>query len=147
LTGCTGKEYTDTPQSIGGYMVFKKSPKVKAFFEEVLEYAQDIRIISDNRNVMGMTNYYDFITHRHDQSVISLISKKYCLKRFKDPSQFGEINHYEPEVEKRSTYPQIIDSHRYNVAHMWEIRFRRIKAITVIERLFKKVKNKITNRR
>jgi hypothetical protein len=147
LTGCVGKEYAETPQSIGGYMVFKKSPEVEAFFDEVLEYAQDIRIISNNRNVMGMTNYYDFVTHRHDQSIISLISKKYGFKRFRDPSQFGNINHYEPEVEKRSTYPQIVDSHRFNAGSVKEIEFRRKKAIVTITKYWTALKNKLNHRR
>ena len=47
LTGCDEAMYTDTPQSIGGYLVCKKAPEVEAFLDEVLRYAQDIRIISD----------------------------------------------------------------------------------------------------
>ena len=50
LTGCDEARYTDTPQSIGGYFVCKKAPEVEAYLDEVLHYAQDIRIISDNPN-------------------------------------------------------------------------------------------------
>ena len=82
LTGCDEEKYADTPQSIGGYMVCKKSPEVEDFFQEVLSYAQDIRIISDRPNTMGKENYPDFVDHRHDQSVISLISKKRGIKKF-----------------------------------------------------------------
>jgi hypothetical protein len=143
LTGCDTPMYIDTPQSVGGYMIYKKSPEVKAFFDEVFEYAQDIRCISDNPNVMGQPNYEEFVAHRHDQAIISLMSKKHNIKRFRDPSQFGLINHYEPEVEARSTYPQIVDSHRFNAGSVNEIRFRRTKLISTITKNYNRVKNKL----
>ena len=143
LTGCDEEKYANTPQSIGGYMVCKKAPEVEDFFQEVLSYAQDIRVISDRPNVMGKKNYPDFIDHRHDQSVISLISKKRGIKKFRDPSQYGIINHYPKEVEERSTYPQIIDSHRLNVGSMAELRFRRTKVMTSVHKFWKKVENKL----
>lgn len=143
LTGCDEEQYAETPQSIGGYMVCKRAPEVEDFFQEVLQYAQDIRIISDRPNTMGKENYPGFVDHRHDQSVISLISKKRGLKKFRDPSQYGIINHYPKEVEQRSTYPQIIDSHRLNVGSLWELRFRRTKMMTALHRLRKKVENKL----
>ncbi len=143
LTGCDEEKYADTPQSIGGYMVCKKSPEVEDFFQEVLSYAQDIRIISDRPNTMGKENYPDFVDHRHDQSVISLISKKRGIKKFRDPSQYGIINHYPKEVEERSSYPQIIDSHRLNVGGLAELRFRRTKVMTAFHKFWKKVENKL----
>ena len=65
LTGCDEVMYTDTPQSIGGYLVCKKAPEVEAFLDEVLRYAQDIRIISDEPNVMGLPDYKDFVDQSH----------------------------------------------------------------------------------
>ncbi|MFG6367054.1 MAG: hypothetical protein K1W16_01260 [Lachnospiraceae bacterium] len=143
LTGCDEAKYTDTPQSIGGYLVCKKAPQVQAYLDEVLQYAQDSRIISDRPNVMGLPNYKEFTDHRHDQSVISLMSKKYGFKRFRDPSQFGQINHYEPEVEHRSTYPQIVDSHRLNAGSLLEVRVRRLKAVRKTTGLIKKVRRRL----
>lgn len=143
LTGCDEARYTDTPQSIGGYFVCKKAPEVKAYLDEVLQYAQDIRIISDKPNVMGLPNYAEFADHRHDQSVISLMSKKYGFKRFRDPSQFGMANRYETEVERRSTYPQIVDSHRLNAGSLLEVRFRRTRAVRKISGLMSKVKRRL----
>lgn len=143
LTGCDEARYTDTPQSIGGYFVCKKAPEVEAYLDEVLQYAQDIRIISDRPNVMGLPNYAEFADHRHDQSVISLMSKKYGFKRFRDPSQFGMTNRYETEVERRSTYPQIVDSHRLNAGSLLEVRFRRTRAVRKISGLMSKVKRRL----
>ncbi len=143
LTGCDEPRFTDTPQSIGGYMVCKKAQDVEDFFKEVLRYAQDVRVISDDPNTQGVENYPEFESHRHDQSVISLISKKRGIKRFRDPSQYGIINHYPPDVEERSAYPQIIDSHRLNVGSMWELRLMRTSLGVKLNGLKKKVTNKI----
>lgn len=143
LTGCDEPKYANTPQSIGGYFVCRKNPSVEAYLDEVLYYAQDMRIISDQPNVMGLPNYAEFTDHRHDQSVISLISKKCGIKRFRDPSQYGLLNHYEQEVEARSTYPQIIDSHRLNVGSIRGIQLWRTKPMAELNKMKKRVRNKI----
>ena len=39
--GCDSKEYTDTPQSIGGYVVMKKSSFVEKFLNEDLEATEE----------------------------------------------------------------------------------------------------------
>lgn len=140
LMDCDSPEYTDTPQSIGGYVVLKKSPFVENFLKEDLAYAQDRRIITEEPNTQGMPNYDGFVVHRHDQSVWSLMVKKYGLKRFRDPSQFGLTNEYEPEVAARSTFPQIIDSHRMNVGSMAELKWRR----SAPGRFVTKVSNKLS---
>lgn len=139
LMNCDAPQYTDTPQSIGGYVILKKSDFVQKFLQEDLQYAQDIRIISEKANTLGLSNYPEYIAHRHDQSVWSLMSKKYQVKRFRDPSQFGIVNHYATEVEERSTFPQIIDSHRMNVGSLNELRWRRSK----LGKLATKISNRL----
>lgn len=139
LMDCDSDKYANTPQSIGGYVILKKSVFVEKFIAEDLEYAQDKRIISELENMQGLPNYEGFVAHRHDQSVWSLMVKKYGIKRFRDPSQFGMINHYEKDVEERSTYPQIIDSHRMNVGSIRELVWRRSK----IGKFVYKLKNRL----
>ena len=118
----------------------KKSPFVEKFLEEDLKYAQDPRIITEQDNTQGLPNYEGFIVHRHDQAVWSLMVKKYGLKRFRDPSQFGMKNRYEKAVEDRSTFPQIIDSHRMNVGSMSELKWRRSKLGRLVNRVSNKIK-------
>ena len=137
LMQCDAPQFTDTPQSIGGYVLFKKSDFVEQFLSEDLNYAQDERIIAEIANTQGLPNYPEFIAHRHDQSVWSLMVKKYGLKRFRDPSQYGLCNHYETAVEERSTFPQIIDSHRMNVGSLRELKWRRSKCGRVVDKVKK----------
>lgn len=125
LMDCDSEKYAETPQILAGYMILKKTDFVTKFLNEWLEYAQDERLETSMDNTLGLPNYEGFVAHR-TQSIPSLLAKKYELKVFRDPSQFGLINRYPEDVEKRSTYPQIIDSHRMkDVTHVWQIKFRR----------------------
>lgn len=124
LMECDSLEFADTTQTIGGYVVLKKSKFVEEFLKEDLTYAQDARIITDSPNVMGKENYPGWIDHRHDQSVFSLMTKKYHLKRFRDPSQYGIIGKFQDEILNISEYPQIVKSHRMNVGTMTEMHIK-----------------------
>lgn len=89
LTGCDEPKYSETSQRVGGFFMFRKDDFSINFFEELLNYSQDYRIITDSQNECGLPNYPDFIEHRHDESLISLISKKYDLYPYKNPTQTG----------------------------------------------------------
>lgn len=89
LMECDSIEYTDSKQLLGGINLWKKTPFTIAFLEEWLHYCLDSRIITDVPNSLGKNNYPEFKAHRHDQSVFSLLCKKYNLQSFPDPTQFG----------------------------------------------------------
>lgn len=99
-------EYTDTKQRLGGFQLVKKTPFSLDFYKKYLEYACDKRLITDAPNTCGLPNYPEFRDHRHDQSIFSVLSKKYNLEAYRDLSQWGN-----PYVDKftNSNYPQIIN--------------------------------------
>jgi hypothetical protein len=76
------------------------------FLSEWIFYAQDERIITDIENQCGLPNFSEFVDHRHDQSIFSLLIKKYKIIPYRDPSQFGNSS---MEFYKNSNYPQFID--------------------------------------
>jgi len=49
------------------------------FVSEWLAYAQDRRAIADDDNVLDSINDPDFCGHRHDQTILSLVAKKWNL--------------------------------------------------------------------
>lgn len=110
LMDCDYEEYYDTPQRLGGFLVIKKTCFANEFVSEWLKYAQDSRIITDQENCMGKENYPGFKENRHDQTILSLLSKKYGLKAFRDPSTL--VSNNTDEILNRSNYPQIFDLHR-----------------------------------
>jgi hypothetical protein len=82
-------KYTNTGQRVGGFFMFKKNDFSVNFFTECLNYSLDYRIITDLPNECELPNYSDFIEHRHDESLITIMSKKYDLYPYRNPCQFG----------------------------------------------------------
>lgn len=110
LMDCDYEEYYSTPQRLAGFLLIKKTCFANEFVSEWLEYAQDPRIITDRENCMGKENYPGFIENRHDQTILSLLSKKHGLKAYRDPSSRNSNN--ADDILDRSNYPQIFDLHR-----------------------------------
>ena len=77
LMGVDGPFYAETGQFNAAFQVYRKSKFTEFFLGEYLYYAQDKRIITDDQNEMGSPNYEGFRDHRHDQSILSLLTKKY----------------------------------------------------------------------
>lgn len=113
LLDCDSYEYSNTLQADASVIVLVNNDENRELCEEWLQYATDERILTDLENTQGMDNYSDYINHRYDQSVLSLLAKKFHSIFFRDPSQFGMQNTYPDDVIARSSYPQILNHHRY----------------------------------
>lgn len=118
LMECIDDKYKESNQILATYFLVKKSDYSMKFFEEYLNYACLDDILNDEYD--ENLQIEDFIEHRHDQSLLSLLSKKEKLITFRDPSQFG-IRPWEYAGESRlirykkyenSNYPKIILSQR-----------------------------------
>lgn len=101
-------EFHNESQLTASYSLWKKNTKTIEFLEEYQRYLKDPRIVTDIPSTLGK-NYPEFKDHRHDQSVISILSQKHNIERFRDPSQFGL-----PEISQfsNSQYKQIFNHHR-----------------------------------
>lgn len=114
---CDEAQYTETNQRMATMIVLKKTEMSMQFVDEWLYYCQQEEIITDAYNHMGRNNYRGFIDNRHDQSVFSVLSKKYGIKAYRDPSQFGRFPDIfwrgrEGKIENNENYPQVIAEHR-----------------------------------
>ncbi|MDX1948543.1 MAG: hypothetical protein SFU86_24365 [Pirellulaceae bacterium] len=87
LLDCDRPEITDTTQRLASFTLIRKSPFSLAFVREWLIAAEDPRILTDLKNTQGLPNYPQFIDHRHDQSIFSLLTKKHGLAAYRNPSQ------------------------------------------------------------
>ena len=75
------KEITDTPQFWAGNILIKKKKKSNEFLTEWINIMHNnINLIDDSNSKIN--NHKDFIENRHDQSVFSLLCKKYNLASF-----------------------------------------------------------------
>ena len=129
---CDKEEFASTTQRMGTYILIKKTEKSEEFFREYAEYVQRDMLITDEPNECGLPNYEGFRENRHDQSVLSLLSKKWGIKAYRDPSQWGDYQKIlykykaykypgEYETYKRSTYPTVIMLHRYKELNLHNI--------------------------
>ena len=79
LLGADGPFYAETGQFNAAFQIYRKTKFTEFFLKEYLYFAQDKRILTDDPNEPGIENYPDFKAHRHDQSILSLLVKKYGL--------------------------------------------------------------------
>ena len=79
LLGVDMPFYTNSFHYGAGIQIYRKSLYTEKFLEELLYYSQDKRIITDDHNTQGQKNYEGFKENRHDQTVLSLLTKKYDL--------------------------------------------------------------------
>lgn len=86
---CKMPEFASGNQILASFMLIKKSPLSTRFCQEYLTYSCDEINLTDKLSTRVQQNDA-FISHRYDQSIFSLLYKKYALRPFKDPSQFGK---------------------------------------------------------
>lgn len=85
---CNKDKIINSNQIFASFMLIKKTKLSIKFFREYLKYGcNEINITDKYINYIKQRD--NFIDHRHDQSIFSLLYKKYNLRPFKDPSQFG----------------------------------------------------------
>ena len=90
LTGCDRKKCRDSKQILASFIVLRRTFKAIEFVSEWLTYATDPRAVSDQASVLAKEDP-TFIAHRHDQSILSLVAKKWGIaaEALPDPSQYG----------------------------------------------------------
>lgn len=116
---CENEIFFNTNQRLATYILFKVSNKSKKFINQYFEYCKNEEIITDYFN-KDIKQCESFIAHRHDQSILSLLSKKHKIEPFRDPSQYGNRpweyrgnkRIYKLNKYKNSEYPQIVLSNR-----------------------------------
>lgn len=104
LLDCDSPMYAKTPQRTAGMSIWKRNDFTLSFCSEWLTYAKDARMITDEPSVLG-PDCPQFVSHRHDQSIYSLMTKKAKLPVFRDPSQYG--NEF-TELFTKSPYGQVV---------------------------------------
>lgn len=121
--GCDEKKYADSAQRCATYFLLKINEQTRKFVEEWLEYAQKYELISDEENILhGKPNYEGFRDNRHDQSILSVLSKKYGYKCYTDISQYryprGRKERIRAKRQKKEStaYPICVCIHRQKKA-------------------------------
>ena len=109
LMNCNEDKYIESHPRIGSFSMWRKNDFTIKLAEEWLEYCQDERIVTDLPNQCGIPEDIRHENHRHDQSIFSLLTKKYEIKSYIDISQWGN-----PFRNLENRYGQIVNHTRYN---------------------------------
>ena len=118
--GCDENKYTDTAQRCSTFFLLKKTESTLQFFKEYYDLTFEAPyLFTDEENRLGYPNYPEFIDTRHNQSVLSVLSKKYDVKAYWDLSQWGigtgiteKIKIRHERIKLGMNYPMIMLSHR-----------------------------------
>ena len=89
--------FRETNQYMAGIQIYRKSKYTEKILEELLYYSQDKRLITDMKNTQNFPNYKGFRDNRHDQTILSLLIKKYRI------ANSGKTNLSLDEIYKRKS--------------------------------------------
>ena len=126
LMNCDSEDYWNSEQINASFQLYIKNDASIKFLQDYLYYCQQINILTDIPNITRLENHPEFVDHRHDQSVLSLLALKYKIETFRDPCQWG--NHlkmkdfrtpndwlslpYSDSPCLNSPYPTVLNHHR-----------------------------------
>ena len=85
---CDSEEYWGTPQVQATISLWKNNAANRAFITLWLDACCNRKLVSDDVSLKGCVNHPDFVEHRHDQSLLTLLTTKYKLAI---PNQSDEV--------------------------------------------------------
>jgi hypothetical protein len=128
LMDCDKKEYHDTKQVMGGLNLWKNTPTSRKIVSEWLKFCEDRRVISDDNNVCGKPNFPDFVEHRWDQSILSVLAVKY--KDYID--RVGDLEYAYYDEDLKGYNSSLWDVHRQRKRKPLDWIIWKIKLITPV---------------
>ena len=98
---CDTPEYHQTTQICGGFAMVQKTAFSLAFYKEFLDLCCDVSLV--DTALYGVSNYPQFIAHRHPVSVLTNLYVRKKLPAFKIPCDPDLIKIKYPEYNKTFT--------------------------------------------
>lgn len=124
--GCDSPEYWEARHVDASFQIYQKNSLAIEFLDEYLYWCSDSEVLVDSPETSSAANLAGFLSHRDDQSVLSILSVKYKLENFRHPSQFGShlklpdyritgeplLRPYSDQPYTNSPYPTLLFHHR-----------------------------------
>jgi FkbM family methyltransferase len=89
--GCDAEPYWNAVHCVAGVNLFRKGPYATRFVEAWLEACLNPYSLTDLPNRCGLPDLEGFVTHRHDQAVLSVLVAKYTLETYRYPTKWGNF--------------------------------------------------------
>ena len=111
LMNCDSPRYVDTLGKAAMCFFLRRTSFTEQFVEEWLHYSQDARIITDIPNRCGKPNYDGFRENKHDQTIFSLLTKKYDIPAYSFTPTVNALFKWAPvsEVEMNRDRPKALE--------------------------------------
>lgn len=93
---CDEPYYYEGQTIDASFIVLHNTPRVREFVSEWFDWCRQSHLLTDVPNIRGLPNLPDFVAHRHDQSILSLLARRERFDLFRQPSQHG--NHLKIEA-------------------------------------------------
>jgi hypothetical protein len=121
--GLKESEYNNN-QILASYIMFKKNLFTVNFVSQWLYYCKQEELISPLIFNPNIVNFNDFVAHREDQSIFSILYNKTKFQKFRDISQYGDRPFeykwvkknnklkewdFNPKIYSNSPYPRIVN--------------------------------------
>lgn len=127
----------------GSFFILKVSDEARNMVKEWFELCSNEKALSPKVFDSTKKSYPSFVSHREDQSLLSIVLHKRGVEYYRDPSDYGEFPFqyksnrwtYSPQIYINSQYPTIILHHR-KVLYDQYLRSYRIKKILSMMRLW-----------
>ena len=74
LIGLSNNNIIYRPQIQATWSIWRNTDPAIEFLSDWLRLCEDDRCLTDKPNVLGYDNYSDFVDHRHDQSILTLLA-------------------------------------------------------------------------
>lgn len=108
ILNCLDEKFLNGDHVNAAMILIKKTENSVKFIDDYFNLCSDLHLISDSKNIYGV-NSSEFIDHRHDQSLLSILCLMNGIELFRDPSQWGDIH---KNLFKNSRYNTILNHHR-----------------------------------
>lgn len=138
----------------GSFFILKVSDEARNIVREWLDLCSNEKALSPTVFDSTAISYPSFVSHREDQSLLSIILHKRGVEYYRDPSDYGEFPFqyknnnwtYSPQLYMNSQYPTVILHHR-SILYNRYLRCYRIKKLLSKVKLWNEtifsLKNKI----
>jgi hypothetical protein len=87
--GCDSPQIWLSPMVMATVLVIRKCDASIALLQEWLSYCTDPAIITDDPSISGMPELTQFLQHRHDQSILSVLAARDAIETYRNPTRWG----------------------------------------------------------
>jgi hypothetical protein len=88
---CNNEFYWNSNHVIATVILFRKSGQTISFVEEWLKECENLNSLLPEEKEYSDHNLPEFIAHREDQSIFSLLIHKYKIETYRNPSKWGNF--------------------------------------------------------